>query len=108
LFCTGRNYDDENDVYRKEIFTTNLKRIEMHNYLHSKGLKSYRLGITPFADMVSLTETHFVISAPKSTYLASSRTLNHARSLTCRMVASHLRRSFVCVTITPFLSADDI
>lgn len=47
----SRTYDDEEDTHRKEIFATNMKKIEMHNYLHSKGLKSYRLGITPFADM---------------------------------------------------------
>jgi len=52
LFYTGRNYEDEEDARRKHIFSTHLKRIEMHNYLHSKGLKSFRLGITPFADMV--------------------------------------------------------
>jgi len=36
---------------RKLIFADNLKRIEMHNYLHAKGLKSYTLGINKFADM---------------------------------------------------------
>jgi cathepsin L len=36
---------------RKQIFAENLKRIEMHNYLHAKGLKGYTLGINVFADM---------------------------------------------------------
>lgn len=34
-----------------EIFRNNLKKIEMHNYLHDNGKKSYRLGINQFADM---------------------------------------------------------
>ena len=54
IFWTGRNYETEEEARRKHIFASNLKRIEMHNFLHSKGLKSFRLGITPFADMVSL------------------------------------------------------
>ncbi|MRC56955.1 hypothetical protein GH877_30330, partial [Bacillus thuringiensis] len=29
----------------------NLKKIEMHNYLHSVGLKSYTLGVNEYADM---------------------------------------------------------
>ena len=38
---------------RKLIFSTNLKKIEMHNYLHHKGLKNFRLGVNEYADMVS-------------------------------------------------------
>jgi len=56
--CTGRSYEDQEEARRKHIFSTNLKRIEMHNFLHSKGLKSFKLGITPFADMVTFYE-HF-------------------------------------------------
>ena len=52
--CAARNYEDKDEARRKQIFLTNLKKIEMHNYLHSKGLKSFSLGITPFADMVSV------------------------------------------------------
>jgi len=36
---------------RKQIFADNLKVIEMHNYLHAKGQKTYTLGINKFADM---------------------------------------------------------
>lgn len=39
---------------RKDIFIGNLKRIEMHNYLHDKGVKSYRLGVNEYADMVCI------------------------------------------------------
>ena len=61
VVCAGRNYDEEEDAHRKQIFSENVKRIEMHNYLHAKGLKSYRLGITPFADMVSIVQTLNVV-----------------------------------------------
>ena len=60
FFCTGRNYEAEEEARRKHIFASNLKRIEMHNFLHSKGLKSFRLGITPFADMVCFVGTLYV------------------------------------------------
>ena len=39
---------------RKVIFSTNLKKIEMHNYLHAKGLKNFRLGVNEYADMVGI------------------------------------------------------
>ena len=65
LCCTGRNYEDKEDARRKHIFSTNVKRIEMHNFLHSRGMKSFMLGITPFTDMVSREETLHVVLAPK-------------------------------------------
>lgn len=49
----GRNYEAEEESVRKQTFTENLKKIEMHNYLHSKGLKSYTLGVNQFADMTA-------------------------------------------------------
>lgn len=39
------------ELKRKAVFAENLKMIEMHNYLYSKGLKSYMLGINTYADM---------------------------------------------------------
>lgn len=36
---------------RKQVFAENLKRIEMHNYLYSKGIKGYTLGVNKYADM---------------------------------------------------------
>ena len=56
----------EEEARRKRIFFTNLKRIEMHNYLHSKGLKSFRLGITPFADMVKFCEKYSCVWLAKN------------------------------------------
>jgi cathepsin L len=49
----GREYGLSEEPQRKQIFVENVKKIEMHNYLHSKGLKSYTLGINQFADMDS-------------------------------------------------------
>lgn len=39
------------ELVRKQVFLENLKKIEMHNYLYSKGLKSYTLGVNKYADM---------------------------------------------------------
>jgi cathepsin L len=47
----GRQYGSSEEATRKQIFVENVKKIEMHNYLHSKGLKSYTLGINQFTDM---------------------------------------------------------
>ncbi|ELU12369.1 hypothetical protein CAPTEDRAFT_165495 [Capitella teleta] len=46
-----RNYGETEEMQRKEVFRNNLKKIEMHNYLHSQGKSSYRMGINQFADM---------------------------------------------------------
>jgi len=47
----SKNYNDQEDAKRKEIFSQNLKKIEIHNYLHAKGKKSYTLGVNEYADM---------------------------------------------------------
>jgi cathepsin L len=48
----GKVYESPNEeAIRFQIFADNLKKIKLHNYLHSKGLKSYTLGINKFADM---------------------------------------------------------
>lgn len=49
----GRSYEMAEEVERKQTFAENLKKIEIHNYLHSKGLKSYTLGVNQFADMTT-------------------------------------------------------
>jgi len=54
--CAEKTYANDEDQ-RKQIFRTNLKKIEMHNYLHSVGLKSYTLGVNEYADMVSVTSS---------------------------------------------------
>jgi len=41
----------EEELYRKTIFHKNLKFIEMHNYLHAKGVKSFTVGVNHFADL---------------------------------------------------------
>lgn len=39
------------ETVRKQVFAENLKKIEMHNYLYAKGLKSYTLGVNKYADI---------------------------------------------------------
>lgn len=48
----GKQYaslDEEHVRFR--IFSDNLKKIEEHNKLHAKGLKTYTMGMNQFADM---------------------------------------------------------
>ena len=49
----GRSYADATDERaRKDIFARHLKAIAINNYLYSKGLKSFTMGINEFADLV--------------------------------------------------------
>ncbi|KAL1517144.1 hypothetical protein ABEB36_000949 [Hypothenemus hampei] len=43
----------EHELNRLKIFEENLQKIQQHNILYERGLKSYKLGITPFADLTS-------------------------------------------------------
>jgi len=48
----GKVYADEaEEMLRKQIFSEAVKTIQMHNYLYSKGLKSYTLGINKYSDL---------------------------------------------------------
>jgi len=48
----GKSYESEREEsHRRSIFSKNLKKIEVHNYLHQKGLKSYTLGVNEYADL---------------------------------------------------------
>uniref|UniRef100_A0AAZ1X5N8 Cathepsin L.1 n=1 Tax=Oreochromis aureus TaxID=47969 RepID=A0AAZ1X5N8_OREAU len=48
-----KSYDSESDeAHRKQVWLNNRKFVLMHNILADQGLKSYRLGMTHFADMV--------------------------------------------------------
>lgn len=47
----NKAYDENEEAQRKEIFSKNLKKIEVHNYLYAKGKKSYTLGVNEYADM---------------------------------------------------------
>jgi len=47
-----KNYESEaEEMLRKEIFTEHLKTINMHNYLYSKGLKTYTMGVNKYTDL---------------------------------------------------------
>ncbi|XP_024662008.1 cathepsin L-like peptidase isoform X4 [Maylandia zebra] len=48
----GKSYDSPSEEsHRKQIWLTNRKLVLMHNILADQGFKSYRLGMTYFADM---------------------------------------------------------
>ena len=48
----GKSYETvEEELRRKDIFHEHLQFIEMHNYLHSKGQRTFRVGINHFADL---------------------------------------------------------
>uniref|UniRef100_I3J400 Cathepsin L.1 n=1 Tax=Oreochromis niloticus TaxID=8128 RepID=I3J400_ORENI len=48
----GKSYDSPSEEsHRKQIWLTNRKHVLMHNILADQGFKSYRLGMTYFADM---------------------------------------------------------
>jgi len=40
------------DLQRKEIWLANRRHVLVHNIMADQGIKSYRLGMTYFADMV--------------------------------------------------------
>jgi len=42
---------DEEEAYRRDVFAENMKKVEMHNYLHSKGEKSFTLEMNHFSDL---------------------------------------------------------
>jgi cathepsin L len=47
-----KNYESEaEEILRKEVFSQHLKTISMHNYLYSKGLKQYTMGVNKFTDL---------------------------------------------------------
>jgi len=47
-----KNYESEaEEMVRKAIFTEHLKTINMHNYLYSKGLKQYTMGVNKYTDL---------------------------------------------------------
>ena len=39
---------------RRKIYETNSKMIELHNYLHQKGLRSFTLSENEYSDMVTV------------------------------------------------------
>ncbi|XP_006012548.1 cathepsin L.1 isoform X1 [Latimeria chalumnae] len=48
----GKSYrSPTEEVHRKEVWISNLKYVILHNVMADQGLKSYRLGMTYFADL---------------------------------------------------------
>lgn len=42
----------EEESMRKSIFERNLKLIQMHNLMYSRGLKSFKMALNEFSDKV--------------------------------------------------------
>ncbi|MEQ2217751.1 hypothetical protein XENOCAPTIV_021590, partial [Xenoophorus captivus] len=64
----GRSYrSPAEEVKRKEIWLSNRKLVLVHNIMADQGIKSYRLGMTYFADMVfeekSSKLLHFTVAS---------------------------------------------
>lgn len=48
----GKKYvNAEEEFVRRELFAANVKKIEVHNFLYSKGLRSYSMAVNQFTDM---------------------------------------------------------
>ncbi|XP_006012550.1 cathepsin L.1 isoform X4 [Latimeria chalumnae] len=53
----GKSYrSPTEEVHRKEVWISNLKYVILHNVMADQGLKSYRLGMTYFADLTGALE----------------------------------------------------
>jgi len=74
----NKEYENEKEeALRKEIFRTNIKHVEMHNYLHEKGAKTFRLEINQYADM----ENKEFVSVMNG-YRMTNKTKEHHRPAT--------------------------
>lgn len=50
----GKNYKSPSEeTYRANIFSKNIKSIEMHNARYEKGLETYKQAVNEFADMTT-------------------------------------------------------
>jgi cathepsin L len=47
----NKHYETTEEEFRKDVFSTNVKKIQMHNYLYQKGKKSYSMDLNQFGDM---------------------------------------------------------
>ncbi|KAI8767416.1 cathepsin L1 [Biomphalaria glabrata] len=68
----GKSYTRQHDVMRREIWESNIQRIEKHNILADRGVYTYWMGENEFAD---LTNAEF--RAMKNGFRASNKTSHH-------------------------------
>lgn len=53
LWLAGKSYNSPSEeAQRRQIWLNNRKLVLVHNIMADQGIKSYRLGMTYFADMV--------------------------------------------------------
>lgn len=67
----GKVYQQEEDSLRRIIYEDNMQRVENHNALFAKGLKSFYLGENQFADMTT-TEFAKMMNGFRSNGLSQS------------------------------------
>ncbi|KAH1012720.1 procathepsin L isoform X1 [Dendroctonus ponderosae] len=67
--------NNSHEMTRREIFEVNLQRIHQHNVLYEQGMKSYKLGVNPFADMTSEEFKNFLTLKQSSAEERSARSL---------------------------------
>ncbi|XP_050294125.1 procathepsin L-like [Anthonomus grandis grandis] len=44
---------EQHEQHRQNIFKENLRKVHQHNILYERGLRRYRLGVTPFSDLTN-------------------------------------------------------
>lgn len=47
----GKTYEPEEEEMRRKIYETNMKKIDLHNYLYGKGMRSFTLGENEYTDL---------------------------------------------------------
>jgi cathepsin L len=74
----GKKYSSaEEEFVRRELFAGNIKKIEIHNYMYSKGLRSYAMAVNRFTDM-DMMEMAGVATGLRVTSEAKANRLKHA------------------------------
>ncbi|KAH9524481.1 hypothetical protein Btru_054689 [Bulinus truncatus] len=70
----GKSYNRQAEVLRREIWESNILRIERHNILADRGVHSFRMGENQFTDM-----TNSEFKAVVNGFKGSNKTSSHVR-----------------------------
>lgn len=76
----GKVYVDDEEDMRKNNFIQNVKRIQMHNYLHAKGKVTFRLELNSYADM-SIKEFASIMNGYRRSNITTVKDLLHSTYL---------------------------